>query len=528
MKLSNSHLKESIKLLKSVIIMYFIQNFIINFTSIFMFQTIGNVADSILTGDEIFKEDIVIFIMSIVFMILVLPIINYLSNIEMLKCFIKHDKFVVKQFMQKKISSVKKYDSGELLYKLENDPMEFRYIILDIVVKLFQVIDFGSILTFQILKINIIYGIIVIILSSVVVVVSYLTKNIKSKYREQAREYGQWALNHEVNMIDAYKYIKVNGVLYSFIKNYNSRFKSAMEQYVKRSKILDNIIEAVNQIKSYSSQIVIVVLGLLFYQKGAITIGAITIMLGYFTLMKDVFEQIGGIITQREYLKLYTGYVEQLCDEQEGQKKGKDNIINVIEMKNLSYSYADKSVIEKLNFTIRKGDKILIKGPNGSGKSTFIKILLGFLDDYSGNVLINGDEKKDIDMYCNILYLEQNPYIFDGTLKENINLGDDEIEEKYIEKLYTHLNLEHINLNEYSEEQDNLSGGEKQKIALARVMVRDRQIIVLDEPFNHIDTEGKEAVRKFIIECEKRNKTIILITHHMIDLNNEWRILEFK
>jgi ABC-type multidrug transport system ATPase subunit len=59
-------------------------------------------------------------------------------------------------------------------------------------------------------------------------------------------------------------------------------------------------------------------------------------------------------------------------------------------------------------------------------------------------------------------------------------------------------------------------------------MVRDRQIIVLDEPFNHIDTEGKEAVRKFIIECEKRNKTIILITHHMIDLNNEWRILEFK
>ena len=301
-----------------------------------------------------------------------------------------------------------------------------------------------------------------------------------------------------------------------------------MNQYIKRSKILDNILSAINEIKSYSSQIIIVVLGLFFYQKGVITIGAITVMLGYFTLMKDVFDQIGGIIIQRKYLKLYIDYVEQLCDEQEGQKKEKNNTINSIEIKNLSYSYEDKLVIKKLNFTIRKGDKILIKGPNGSGKSTFIKILLGFLDDYDGHVLVNGDEKKDIDMYCNILCLEQNPYIFDGTLTENISLGDDKIELRSMEKLYTHLNLGYINLNEYSGEQDNLSGGEKQKIAVARVMVRDRQIIVLDEPLNHIDMEGKAAVRKFISECEKQNKTIILITHHMIDLNNEWRVLEFK
>lgn len=212
-------------------------------------------------------------------------------------------------------------------------------------------------------------------------------------------------------------------------------------------------------------------------------------------------------------------------------KKNQINYIDKINVLDLNFSYKkDIPVLKNIGFSLEKGDKLLITGPNGSGKSSLAKLLLGFYNNYSGSILINDKELQTIDeksLREKIAILPQSCYLFDTTILDNIKIANNSLEnEQFMDRInyLKSLNLfKGINLdNNLIENGKNLSGGQIQRISLARVLIRDFDVCIFDEITNSLDSESKDIIKE-IIKNEFKDKICIFISHdnYFKDLTNK-------
>lgn len=189
-----------------------------------------------------------------------------------------------------------------------------------------------------------------------------------------------------------------------------------------------------------------------------------------------------------------------------------------IYIRNLTYKVGLNNIFDNYSLSIREGDKVLIKGANGSGKSSLLNMLYGVINDYDGDITIADQLIKDTDLNTlrnHISYVNQNQNLLPGTLLENIILGNklEEDKLKIIEKM---LNLNKIYQTKYngvnSIIKDNFSGGEKQKIILARALYKGFDILLLDEALSQIDVSERKKI--FYNICNHyKSKTIIVVSH---------------
>lgn len=197
---------------------------------------------------------------------------------------------------------------------------------------------------------------------------------------------------------------------------------------------------------------------------------------------------------------------------------------NDIVIKNLSFSYDDKkSVLDKISIVIEKHKLTSIVGKSGCGKSTLSSLLCGTTKGYKGQITIDGVEVKDIDektLMNNITAVNFNSYIFAGTVKDNLLIADKNAsDEKMIEA------LKMVNLWSFLSEQDgldtklnqqgsNFSGGQRQRLAIARALIHNTPIYIFDEVTSNIDAESENDIMSVIHNMAKI-KTVILISHRL-------------
>ncbi|MBI2622313.1 ABC transporter ATP-binding protein [Candidatus Microgenomates bacterium] len=212
-----------------------------------------------------------------------------------------------------------------------------------------------------------------------------------------------------------------------------------------------------------------------------------------------------------------------------------------IECKNISFRYpnTERDILKDFNLTINSGEKIALVGENGAGKTTLIKLLLRFYDVTEGELLINGINIKDLDLkrwyeYVGALFQDFIKYQF--TFKENViygNLGrqdDMELLRKAIEKSGADAILENLpdqfnqTVGKMFENGIDLSGGQWQKLALARAFFRDAPILILDEPTSAIDAKAEYEIFEKVQKLQK-DKTVIIISHRFSTVRNADRII---
>ena len=275
------------------------------------------------------------------------------------------------------------------------------------------------------------------------------------------------------------------------------------------------------------------------------------VVLGYAVLKSDL--SVGAVVTVISLLgKAYqpiaifnVEYVDyklnkvtvnkfiELLDitDDEALKRGAilKNIDGNIEFKNVSYSYNnEKNIIENLSFKINKNSSVALVGESGSGKSTIIKLIMGLIKYNSGNLLIDGKELSSLNLnsfYDNVTYVSQEAPIFDGTLRENL-IFDKKIEDEEIikvlklvclEKFYE--KLEYGLDTELGEKGIRMSGGERQRVALARLFFDDSKIIILDEATSAMDNITEKIVMDNVVE-QLDNKTLVVIAHRLETVKN--------
>lgn len=202
-----------------------------------------------------------------------------------------------------------------------------------------------------------------------------------------------------------------------------------------------------------------------------------------------------------------------------------------LSVKDLSFAYEDKVVLEHVNFEIKPKDKILITGPSGAGKTTLLNCLSQSLSTYAGEVNYDQTEIRDIDpntFLSNCGYIRQNHFLFNDTIKQNIILN-----QKYDAEKFT-LCLKQAALSEWIEslelkaehklEQDgtNISGGQRQRISIARALYHDKDVLFVDEPSASLDDQTALTIYETLLALDK---TVILVAHRHLDyLNQRFKI----
>lgn len=282
-----------------------------------------------------------------------------------------------------------------------------------------------------------------------------------------------------------------------------------------------------------------------FFNQNLINLGVFSIILiRGVPMVKNIFISLQKLEVTWPSLKAVIETFKNLDKEKEDESGNillSNNRAPSIEYRNVSYKYQNqkKLALKSISFKIKSGSIAAIIGPSGAGKSTTIDFLPRLKIAQKGNVLINGKNIKDINLSnlrTNIGYLSQSPQIIDGTIKEHISFGNKDFSDKevllYLKKvncLELVKKLEngiHTNIGSHGSK---VSGGERQRLDLARVLAKEAPILILDEPSSNLDVLTEKTIQNVIFsEKKKKNKTIIIIGHRLTWFKNFDNIVIMK
>jgi len=284
----------------------------------------------------------------------------------------------------------------------------------------------------------------------------------------------------------------------------------------------------------------ILIMLLVILMSNNIIIPSIALVLYNYTI--DVSYSIYLIGDLLDYIKDFNLSTERISEIIYGDEFKKEEFGNIhldkingnFEFKNVTFSYGDKKILNKLNFKINANETVAFVGKSGVGKTTIFNLLCKMYDIDSGKITIDGIDINKLDkdsIRGNITIINQDPYIFNMSIKDNLRLVKSDLTDKEMKDASKVACLEEF-IKELPDGYDtiigeggvNLSGGQKQRLAIARALVQKTEIILFDEATSALDNETQEKIQQ-AIENMKNEYTILIIAHRLSTIINADRIL---
>ncbi|XMB86073.1 ABC transporter ATP-binding protein [Mycoplasmatota bacterium WC44] len=458
------------------------------------------------------------FVLLSVISIILVPVTDFLVNKVLVNVGMKFDIYVYDLYLKQKYEVIDKYSKGDIFNRLYTDAIAYR---LDLFTLITAVIGHSIIvifMLFRLMNVNFYLTLILFAVTLIVVLVPAFTNKLTHKYVETDKEKTATKNNFEKQLIEHKEYIRINnyqGNLFNklaiYIKDKLSIYRKFITLDIYKNNVTDLIV--------FSTQIVFMLIGSIFIANNEVTTGQFVLFFGGGFILKKSIEAIMWQVEKRlPRFKAINKRIVEILEHKEETDLEDTECINDIEFKDINFGYDDNVVLNVFNTKINKGDIVKIEGENGTGKTTIIKLLLKFYDVNEGNVLINGRDISTINAKSirdKISYASQNPVLFNISVNDNIKLNTT----VNVDGIIDLLDLNDIKDVVVDEASKNISGGQRKKISLARELIREKEIIVIDELRNYLDVKTYSNILKYLQNC---NKTVILISHgdEELDFNN--------
>ena len=356
---------------------------------------------------------------------------------------------------------------------------------------------------------------------------------------------------------------KVNGQVeesysgYNIIVGFNHQEKSLNEFKIKneilyksalKSQFLSSIMYPIISVISNIGYIAIVILGGVLVSNGTIQIGDVQAFIQYIRQFTMPMGQLAQAIATMQGMTAAAERVYEFLDEDEEieipkvikNKNEAEKIIEKgnVEFKNVEFGYREgQTVIKNFNVKVEKGQTIAIVGPTGGGKTTLVKLLMRFYDLNSGEILIDGENIKNLnrqDLRDYFTMVLQDTWLFNGTIMENLRYGNlNATDEEVIDAAKAaHIHHYIMTLKDgyntvLNEDTSNISGGQKQLLTIARSILADKPILILDEATSNVDTRTEIQIQEAMNKLME-GRTSFVIAHRLSTIKNADKILVLK
>ncbi|MCM1048631.1 MAG: ABC transporter ATP-binding protein/permease [Clostridiales bacterium] len=530
------YIKQIINRNKKLVFVYFIiglfNAFLVNFKADYFQKIIDSLAEHTLSPFKVLIYGSVLFIGYLM---------NYADEYPAKK--LEHGIFLDFKLMGlEKISRIsyqeyQKLGTGKLVQRIENGASAGKGVVFDfgfvVVRNLFPTVLFSILFIWQIDK-----RITIVLLLGYIII--FFVTNILLKFLYQMKER---ILNNEEEL----NRFLVRGFMEMIVFRMEHKFpnelrkaRGAKKEIVDTKVKMNMIHEAFFTIFALLVACLDIAVLVYAWQTDSLSVGAVVALI---TLIDNAYTPIAifNVIyvqykLNRTAFSRYKEFLDMQDDKQLVNGIAPQTFSGKISVKNLSFQYGEKQVLNNISFEIRSGDKVAFVGETGSGKSTIIKLLTGLLKYDEGEILLDGYNLADISLealYKKITYLPQETPVFDGTVKENIvfdrNIPDTEVR-KALERVELSSLIDELPKGmdtQIGEKAASLSGGERQRLALSRIWLKNSDIVIFDEATSALDNLTEGVVMERIFDYLS-DTTVLAIVHRFTNIQYFDRILVFR
>ena len=476
-------------------------------------NTIGNFADDVFQLNlSLGFQNILLLGLCIFAVVFITPGIGMLSDFIMLKSALRHDNIVFEHYLDKDPEKEKLFNHGEIQYELEDAPINLRIYWVSIFSKILSIPFCLVYLLYCSGQISWFLTILMFLLTALKLVIPLFFKEKLAAYDRQEKKYLAMRRDYETDAITTPHIVKLFGINIPILNRIQTLFHTYYETSASRQISCSIFFEQAKEFMNHFTFILLLLSGAIMVANRTVTPGELASIFLYVTVAQTIFNDIASVLQDYPLMINATNRVREFYKDKECFCDYPINSFETIKAQDLTFSYPDKTVLKHLNFSISQGDKITISGENGHGKSTLVKIICSLIKNYQGTILINGVDFKKVninDWRKHIAYAPQIPFLFQTTVIDNITIANPTIDPAIVQSFMNDFGILQL-ANRMVDSSLNLSGGEKQKISIIRALIKESEILILDEPSNHLDQHSIAVLKKYISNTEK---TILLISH---------------
>ena len=350
---------------------------------------------------------------------------------------------------------------------------------------------------------------------------------------------------------------ELNGVIeesYSgqtVIKTYNAKeeFTQKFEELNERlyisgwkSQFISGTMNPIMNFVGNLSYVMVCIIGSILFVKGRIGFGVITAFMIYVRLFTNPLNQISQAMTSIQSAAAASERIFDFLDEEELEDESMKNVTvpeikGNVDIKNIKFGYnKDKEIIHDFSVKIKAGQKVALVGPTGAGKTTIVNLLMRFYDANAGDIQIDGVSIYDMtrsqvrDVFAMVL---QDTWLFEGTIRENLIYNKENITDAMLDEACNACGLGHFiktlpnGYDTVLSDETSVSVGQKQLLTIARAMIQNAPMLILDEATSNVDTRTEETIQKAMDKLTE-NRTSFVIAHRLSTIKNADKILVLK
>ena len=330
--------------------------------------------------------------------------------------------------------------------------------------------------------------------------------------------------------------VKATNTQQKFFKKWNDNFNEQIDIEIKKSKYSSIFLNIPQTIQAFYS-LIIIFIGYILIINNKTTIGSVvafnSVGVTFLTPLMSIINAYSQLLVVKVYIERLLDILETPSEKSMFGNNKVENIQGQIELKNVSFKYSKFSddILSDISLTIRPNEKVAIVGPSGSGKSTLLHVISGLNKITSGTIKYDNQDINNLniqELRKHLGIVLQNHNVFNGTIKENITMergysDDDVFRTISLTGLNDFIAELPIGLNTHiSEDGNNLSGGQSQKLSLARTIIANPKVLLLDEPTSSLDNISEIKIMNNLFNMEA---TVVVVAHRLSTIGNFDKII---
>lgn len=482
-------------------------------------------------------------IWSILFFFLVLILLYFLTNMGRTRLITKLQTVFDKNLLSLTIryllglpySYFTNRSRGEIIYRI-NSNSYIRQILVDNVIGSVVDLLFFFVYLIALFYFNYYLAIVTIVLAFIIILFSVINARINQIMAQKeliASTKTQGVTSELVNNIFT---VKATNTQQKFFNKWNDNFNEQIDIEIKKSKYSSIFLNIPQTIQAFYS-LIIIFIGYILIINNKTTIGGViafnSIGVTFLTPLMSIINAYSQLLVVRVYLERLLDILETPSEKSMFGKNKIDKIRGKIELNHVSFKYSRFSdeTLADISLTIHPKEKVAIVGPSGSGKSTLLHVISGLYKTTSGTIKYDNLDINDLDIQelrKHLGIVLQNHNVFNGTIKENITMergysDNDVLRTLSLTGLNDLIAELPIGLNTHiSEDGNNLSGGQSQKLSLARTIIANPAVLLLDEPTSSLGNISETKIMRNLFNMES---TVVVVAHRLSTIGNFDKII---